>query len=110
MAAQHAFGFDDWETTISRACYAVYHAVIALIESKTDLEIPRRHPQLHNLLRSPVFPPLLDREDIEALSFLYIKRQAADYRDEIPVREMATDNLNLARQLVTKIEKMMVDA
>ena len=82
QAAGRAFEADDWETTVSRAYYAVYHAVIALLEEKTDLRIPRRHPQLHNLLRTPYVSPILTSRDALDVQKLFFARLAANYGNE----------------------------
>jgi uncharacterized protein (UPF0332 family) len=107
LAAARAFEVDDWETAVSRAYYAVYHSMIALLEAKTELRIPRRHAQLHNLLRSPLVATIVSIQDASDVRRLYFVRQSADYDDVLLDRTLAEESLRKARILCQRIGEVM---
>jgi uncharacterized protein (UPF0332 family) len=109
QAADRAFAAGDWETSASRAYYAAYHAVVALVESRSDLEVPRRHAQLHNLLRSSRMASLMSHEDTDDAFRLYQERLAADYEMGSLTDARAQDSIRRARQLCEKIRREIAD-
>ncbi len=82
VAAERALTNSDWETAISRAYYAAYHAVLAMLETKTDVAVPRRHATLHNLLASGRDGRLLQQATVTSFRQLFLRREVADYEDE----------------------------
>jgi uncharacterized protein len=109
QAADRAFAAGDWETSASRAYYAAYHAMVALVESRSDLEVPRRHAQLHNLLRSSRMASILNHEDTGDAFRLYQERLAADYEMGSLTDARAQDSIRRARRLCEKIRREIAD-
>lgn len=106
QSAARAFDQGDWETTASRAYYAAYHAIVDLLERKTDLRIPRNHARLHNLLRAQALSALLDTEHIRDFGRLFQERQTADYEPDSLSRQRALDTLARARAIVTRVSEV----
>ena len=84
--------------------------MIALLETRTALDVPRRHVQLHNLLRSPLFPPLLDRDAVADIYQLYQRRQSADYESSELDSGLAQESLSMARAAYERIVQLVIDA
>ena len=96
-AAQRALDADDWETATSRAYYAVYHAMIAVLETKEGIT---RATWSHN------FRPYFERytylgELRDDLEFLYRERIAADYLDD-PLDEFRAEQALLIGESIRR--------
>jgi uncharacterized protein (UPF0332 family) len=76
-AAARALEVQDYETAVSRAYYAAYHAVVAIFESRLNLIRPRWS---HNFL--PYFERNAEVRDLRFdVAYLYEMRAKADYED-----------------------------
>ncbi|MPZ48566.1 MAG: HEPN domain-containing protein [Dehalococcoidia bacterium] len=110
IAAERAFTSEDWETTVSRAYYALYHAVIALLENKTTVRRNRwEHVELHYLFRSQFAQRgfLFVVRDAEDFERLHRQRLAADYEQRGLSRRMTEDALRTANRLYAKIREVI---
>lgn len=79
-AADRAFDSEDWETAVSRAYYAVYHAVIALLEARAGI-VRRRwdHVQVQNDFRT----------HFTRRGYLFTVRQAGHFEELLEARLVA---------------------
>lgn len=112
-AARIAFDMGLWEASVSRAYYAVYHAVAALLESKKGLRRDRwTHQQLLNDFREHFARPgfLFGVRDARDLNRLLEERLSADYEHTRFERHRAQDSLKRAEELYHKIEEVIADA
>lgn len=78
-AAQRAFEVSDYETAVSRAYYAAYHALIVMFERRIGVTRPRWS---HNFL--PYFGRFPELDDHrQSISYLYEMRSKADYENTV---------------------------
>jgi len=102
-----------WETSVSRAYYAVYHAAAAVLESKKGLRRDRwTHQQLLNDFREHFARPgfLFSVRDARDLNRLLEERLSADYEQTRFERRRAEDSLKRAEELYDKIQGVIADA
>jgi hypothetical protein len=98
IAAARAFDASDFETVVSRAYYAVYHAVVAMFEARLGITRPR---WAHNFL--PYFSRVPDAADLRIdVSYLYEMRCRADYENAGLSPTDAERVLTIARAVVDK--------
>jgi uncharacterized protein (UPF0332 family) len=80
FAAERAFEISDYETAISRAYYACYHAIVRLLESRADIRCPRwDHVQLQSEFR----------RNFSSKGYLFSVRAARDLEELQASRLMA---------------------
>ncbi len=104
-AAQHALDVGDWETAASRAYYAAYHAMIAVLETKEGIV---RATWSHN------FRPFYERYtylrdkrvDIE---MLYKSRVLADYSDVMLDATQGSHILATAMNIYDEMTRTLAD-
>jgi uncharacterized protein (UPF0332 family) len=101
-AAIRAFESGDWETAVSRGYYALYHAVIALLEARAGV-VRRRwdHVQVQLDFRTHFARRgfLFTTRDAQYFEELYRARLAADYEAERVEARRATRHMNNVREL-----------
>jgi uncharacterized protein (UPF0332 family) len=103
MAAQRAMEASDYETAVSRAYYAAYHAVIACFEVR--LGITRPH-WTHYL--APYFRRVTELRDVrERLSALYLARIRADYEEVTFSIEEAEASLAVASAIIATAREVI---
>jgi uncharacterized protein (UPF0332 family) len=105
-AAERALEAEDWETAVSRAYYAAYHSVIALVEIRAGVARTRwDHNQLRGAFRSRFGARgfLFTTRDAANFDKLYGHRLAADYEMDPIRRSIATASASTARDLITRI-------
>jgi uncharacterized protein (UPF0332 family) len=96
----------DWEAAVSRAYYAVYHAVIALIESRAGV---RRRRWDHDVVQEDFRAQfsrrgfLFGARDASAFSGLLEDRLIADYDQKSTSRATAVNSVATAHDLVERI-------
>jgi len=105
-AAAIAFEAGDYETSVSRAYYAAYHAIIAAFEAKME-ETPRRWS--HHLTRYFSRVPELDGTRL-TLHALYEQRIVADYESASFSRADADELLNQASGVISTATEVIRDA
>src|SRR4051812_9053952 len=93
-AATIAFDASDHETAVSRAYYASYHAVIALVE----VRVGRRRGWSHRLPEFARTTPELETL-AQPLVDLYRLRVVADYESDLISLEQADAALALSRRI-----------
>ena len=108
-AARRALDAADAETAISRAYYAAYHSVLAMLEAKTDATIPRRHATLHNLLASRRDEQLLTESSRRSFRDLFAAREVADYEERLLNRNDALVWVEAARAISAEARKVISD-
>jgi uncharacterized protein (UPF0332 family) len=112
LAAQRAYEVEDWETCVSRAYYAVYHAVIYLLEVRANLHRRRwDHDQIQADFRSRFASRgfLFSRQDTIGFNKLREDRLKADY-DPNSNRQSAVRSLQTSRSLLARITEVTRDA
>jgi uncharacterized protein (UPF0332 family) len=112
-AARSAFDTGLWETSVSRAYYALYHVVAAMLESRKGLSRDRwTHQQLLNDFRQHFARPgfLFSVRDARDLNQLLEERLSADYERTHFERRRAEDSLKRAEQLYHKILGVITNA
>lgn len=111
-AADACYQVSEWESSISRAYYAAYHLVAAVIEAKIGFtRKPCEHDTLLNDFRENVGPsskrPLFYKEDVERFDTLLSLRYAADYDDAFNNDVVALRALQRAKVLNQKIREVL---
>lgn len=102
-----------WEASVSRAYYAVYHAVAAVLESRKGLSRDRwDHTQLLNDFREHFGRPgfLFSLRDAKDLNRLLQERLSADYEHTRFGRRRADVSLKTAERIYRKILGVIADA
>lgn len=110
LAAQRAFEAGDWETAVSRAYYAIFQLVTAALERNSEvLRVPKTHSQLHGLLRSQrgLALNIFDTRQARAFQILFLRRQAADYREDGPDSNIAAESLVTAQRLHARLVEVL---
>ena len=112
-SARQAFEQGQWETSVSRAYYAAYHLVAALLEARGPG--PRRrwnHTQLLNVFNDHFARRgyLFAKKDAGDLSTLMQERLTADYEDVSFDEKRARRCLDRAEALCQKILEVVHDA
>ena len=113
LAARRAFEMELWETSVSRAYYALYHAAAAVLELRKRLHRDRwDHTKLLNDFREQFARPgfLFTIRDAKALDQLLQERLSADYERTPFDRRRAEKSLRSAEQLYDKIQGVIADA
>ena len=108
-AADRAFAAEDWETAVSRAYYALYHAVIAVLEAKGGVSHDRwDHVQVQHDFRIQFSNRgfLFNATDAQILERTYLERLHADYERLSATGRTARDVIGKARQLHDKVLRM----
>ncbi len=113
MSARHARERGHWETVASRAYYAVYHLVAALLETRAD--ISRRPWRAETILRDfrEQFTNrgyLFARRDSQAFDRLKNERYAADYDEAVFTEARAKRVFEDAEDLYERLLEAMKDA
>ena len=112
-AAESALASDDWETAVSRAYYAVFHAVIAVLETRARIRRARwDHDEVQaqfrvQFARQGFLFNIRDAEDFEAM---YRARLVADYQSTPLTPRIVTTQVRYARRLLEKIVEAVTDA
>lgn len=109
-AAERAIEAEDWETAVSRAYYAAYHSVVALLEERAGMTRTRwDHTQLRGAFRSHFGSRgfLFTKRDAGNLDKLNEDRLAADYARDPIRRSDAVASLQIARDLCTRIGRTL---
>jgi uncharacterized protein (UPF0332 family) len=102
LAAQRAFEGGDWETAVSRAYYAAYHSIVAVLEVRGRVGRERwDHVQVQNEFRARFTNRgfLFNSRDARALADLYEARIDADYTTKSWRRSAAEVLISRAREL-----------
>ena len=102
QAAERAFLAEDWETTISRAYYSVYHAAIALLDLKASQKRDRwDHGELRTAFRDQFARRgfLFNTRQAQDFDFLWERRLVADYQRGPVRRQLAEQALTRSRGL-----------
>ena len=110
--ADRALSLEDWETAVSRAYYALYHAVIAVIEAKTSTRRRRwDHIEVQNSFIQQFTRKgfLFSTQDAATLEQAYRNRLVADYERIRMTSRTATETLIRARQLWEKIQGVIAN-
>ena len=112
-AGQDAFRQGHWETSVSRAYYAVYHLVAAVLEARGPG--PRRrwnHAPLHKAFTEHFARRgyLFSKKDAGTLYGLMQERFAADYEDVSFTEKRARRSLDKAEALCREILEVTRDA
>ena len=110
-AAERALAAADFETTVSRAYYAAYHSVIALLEAKSDLGNRGRwdHSQVEAQFRAHFTNRgyLFSRRHADDLRDLLDARLVADYENRQPSLGRVEQHLVVARSLYQAVRQVM---
>jgi uncharacterized protein (UPF0332 family) len=112
-AAQDAFRQGHWETVASRAYYAAYHSVAALLETSSQVSRrPWRHETLLRDFRDQFANRgyLFTRRDGNSLAKLVQERYAADYEHVIFNERRAGRVLRDAEDLCSRVFEVVKDA
>jgi len=112
QAASRAFEADDFETAVSRAYYAAYHSVIAVLESRAGVSRRRwDHSQLQAAFRREFGAKgfLFSIRDSGDFDKLYEDRLIADYERLEFRRAAAANALTIARGLTARIRRSVDD-
>jgi uncharacterized protein (UPF0332 family) len=110
LAAERAFAAGDWETAVSRAYYAAYHSIVAVLEIRAQMHRSRwDHTQLQNEFRARFTNRgfLFSSRDARSLLDLYEARIDADYTDLPHRRREIEDLLAKARGLWARAKEVM---
>ena len=112
-AAQDAFQQGHWETVASRAYYAGYHLIAALLETRANLS--RKLWRAETLLRDfrerfTNAGYLFARRDSQAFDRLKNERYAADYEDALFNERRARRVLKDAEDLCNRLLEAVKDA
>ena len=111
-AADRALEADDGETAVSRAYYAAYHAVIALLETRAGINRRRwDHSQLQGAFRREFGAKgfLFSIRDSSDFDKLYEERLIADYERLVGRHAAATKALTVAHGLTGRIRRIVDD-
>lgn len=95
-----------YDSSASRAYYAMFRAAIALLEHHGDVRPGWNHGQLARLLSERMVNTraLLEHGDVQELRDAYTLRLIADYRDQQLSSQETRTALEAAHRFVTKIE------
>ena len=101
-SAARAFLAEEWDTAVSRAYYAAFHAVIALLDAKAGLRWRTwGHAQVQHDFRANFSKRgfLFTKRHVEDLNSLYEGRLIADYEKSDFSRPVVADLLERVRRL-----------
>jgi uncharacterized protein (UPF0332 family) len=105
IAAARALEAGDFETAVSRAYYASYHAIIAAFEAKMGFARARWS---HNF--KPYFDRFAELEDLRlVVADLYVARIKADYEETTFAEGFVENLLQQARHLVVRVGEVVRD-
>jgi len=113
VAAEHAIEAGDWEAAVSRAYYAVYHAVIALIEMRAGVS---RRRWDHDVVRNDFREHFASRgflfsvRDAAFMASLFEARLIADYESRTTTEREAQRLVGQAAELFRRVVARTRDA
>jgi uncharacterized protein (UPF0332 family) len=96
-AAERALAFGDYETATSRAYYAAFRAVVAVLEARLGVERKWNHYLAPYFARVPELTGLQ-----ETVPSLYLLRIQADYEEEPISRDQAENSLRESHLVVAR--------
>jgi uncharacterized protein (UPF0332 family) len=112
-AATRALDADDLETAVSRAYYARFHATIALLEIKVNMQRGRwDHDQVRMQFRNRFANQsfVFTRRDADDMDKLYEQRLQADYRRPTLRRRETELSIQAASTFVRRAVQEVSDA
>jgi uncharacterized protein (UPF0332 family) len=112
-AAERAFDAQDWETAVSRAYYAVYHAAITVLEARGGLRRRRwDHLQLQIDFRERFARRgyLFSIRQADELASMYEARLTADYGWQALSRGRVQIALERAHRFILAVIEVMPGA
>ncbi|MCL4534555.1 MAG: HEPN domain-containing protein [Bacteroidetes bacterium] len=105
-AAEAAFQREDWETSVSRSYYAVYHLVVALLTTRGQVRRPRwDHDTLINDFRNQFGRRgfLFTSKDADTVAAMFEERLKVDYEQEAWTSRTVARRLNAAKDLFDRL-------
>ena len=110
LAAERAFETGDFETAVSRAYYAAYHSIAAVLEVRAQLRRSRwDHVQVQNEFRARFTNRgfLFNSRDARTLVDLYEARIDADYTARSWRRSAVGMLMSRARELCNRAREVI---